>query len=351
MKNVFSSPCSMCSVMLCLALVPRVFSLPEFPEDHPALKLYPSPEELQRRIDEAKRSQREEFEAVRADFDLAIRSAFILEKERPRLPEASLHYPKKGPDPKKPKGHLFWDREILLALAEQFADKEGGAELIAWYRSHLDELSVDDSPMLRVVLADAILHDCTDWSKWEGVEVLDALRQECPQPHRRFAWDLAKRYAIADYNGIAMRSLVNRQPSDCFESRRASELVAGFGNAQVLDFLIQAYELTLATDRHALLMGALDSIDPKHDEAQTKAFRDTWARHLASSDPILRSIAVTRAGEMVRRIRITSKGTDNSDELQARLQQQADTDTDKEVRSRATHALESIRTAEWRDDP
>lgn len=350
MNTIILSPCRMCGIALCLALGASAYSMPEFPDDHPAVRLYLSPDAWQERIREAKRSQREEFEAVRADFDLAIRSAFILEKERPRLAEESLYYRKKGPDP-KPNRVLFGRRDILLSVMDEWTNKEGGTELIAWYQSHLDELTVDDSPMLHVVLADSILNDCSDWSKWEAVEVLDALRQECPQPHRRFAWDLAMGYSISEYNGIAMRTLVDREPPSCFDLRKASHLVAGFGNAQVLDFLIQAYGLSLSADRHTLLIGALNSIDPKADEDQTKAFRDTWARQLASSDPVLRSIAVTRTGEMVRRIRTFSRGMDNSEEVQARLQQQADTDSDSEVRRRAKEILESIRTAEWRDDP
>lgn len=338
------------SGMIALFLESAASSMYEFPADHPALALFPSPQEWRSRIESAKEDQPDSFEAVRADFHLAITSTYLLENSRPKLAEELALLPKRTLEPKQ-RGPRFWVKEQLLYSMEEFASKEGGRELVDWYREHMDELTVDDSPMLRVVLADAILNDWSDWTAWEQSERLKDLRIECPQPYRRFAWDLAVYYSILDYNGISLRALVESNRIECFNYEFSVRLVRASRHPQVLDYLVQASKLPLPNDRRWMLLTAADSLQPNDDLDQTKAFRDVWEQELDTQDRDLRAIAVTRCGEMVRRIRIHTKGRDNGDALQTRLEQIAQSDTDPEVSRRAGEILQSIRTAEWREEP
>lgn len=123
----------------------------EFPNDHAALRLYPSPEEWQRRIDTTKRDNPDLFDAVRADFDLAIRSSVVLYEEMP------------GIKAQKRAGHALDNsilgtsrvltREDVNFIVEQARGTKVARDIEQWYHAHMEDLTVEDSDLLRVVLA------------------------------------------------------------------------------------------------------------------------------------------------------------------------------------------------------
>ncbi|GMU26417.1 MAG: hypothetical protein EDS66_17815 [Planctomycetota bacterium] len=128
-----------------------------------------------------------------------------------------------------------------------------------------------------------------------------------------------------------------------------SRLVGGSQKADVLDYLLQGATRSFPKHHQQLLLVTSVRIEPAREEDVVE-FRDTWASYLTVPDSTVRAESVLKVGEMVRRLRIYSKGQDNSEDLQARLQRIADEDPDKEARDRAKYALDSIRNAHWRED-
>ena len=322
-------------------------ALESFPDDHPALRLYPSPSEWRARIDEAKRVDRERFEAARADIDLAIRTSVLLKDEKPWLISDLPH--------SKDKSLLRRSSVLLPENVESIIrqvrarNDEKAAETEAWWLKNLDALTVANSEMLKIAVADLLLNDWTDWTEWENTEVLQTLRAECPAVHRYHACRIADKLNTNEFNVIFLRWIVDAHRPKGIDVIAVSHPLGGGSGMEVLDFLLRASSLEDVRDLPVSPASIAEHIQPSPEE--TPRCRDLWAEHLSSSDAIIRAHAVLQTGDMVRRMRIYSKGQDNSEGLQNRLEQIRDTDPDPSIRSYAKDRLESIRTAEWSEDP
>lgn len=317
-------------------------------DNHPALRLFPSPEEWRQRITSAKHDDPNGFAAARLDFDSAIRSSALLYEETPGVASV-LAARRSVVRPIVSTSRVRVPEDIDWAI-EEARGKNGENDIERWYRAHADELCVADTPMLRLVLADTMLNEWTDWTAWENQPKLEALRVECPWVHRYHALALAAKLSTVDYNGMLLRWAVTQDTRSDVDWVIISLLIGGSHNVDVLDYLLQAASRQIPASTRRVLLSAAVQTD-SDNESTFPLFRDLWARYLTADDNQIRGEAVLRVGEMVSRIRIHSKGRDNSEELQTRLQRIGETDSDQEVRSRAKHALDSIRTAEWRDDP
>lgn len=321
----------------------------EFPEDHPALRLYPSPDEWQRRIATTKQQQSEAFAAARADFDLAIRSAVILYPTAPR--------PSVGGAQRHSANRTILEqtniktRADILTVIDQSSKREGFAELAEWYREHIDELAVEDTTILHAVLADVLLNGWDDWSGWQNNDRLDGLRKECPEPHVYYAWKLAAKSTvnIQELNGLGLRLIVQPDERSARNLSEICSLLDGASDISVIDYLLHATTLDLPGYLYGTLAGTAKTVGTPDE--QEHACRDLWVRYLSSPHADVRANAAISAATAARGIRIRSKGQDNSETLQTELTRIADTDSDALVRDFARSALENIRTAEWRDDP
>lgn len=327
------------AVLGALSLIAKPGTADEL-DNHPALARSPSPEEWQRRIAAAKRDEAEKYAAAREDFDLAIRSTELL----------GFNKPDDGPQ-----WHVKLERESAgLFIREDMLDMKArddqSEQTQTFWREHLEDLVVDDSPMLHVVLADALLNEWDDWSAWTGNDALERVKSKFPRVHRHCAWILAARYQVCELGGLALRWVRNPTPERLPENSDGlfADGVARCGRGiDTLDYLLRASALA----REESMQRYLVCIALTWDNGDALAMRDAWAPYLTVSSIPIRTEAATRVGEMIRRIRSASKGQDNSDDLQARLRQLADTDADKEVRYRAKKALEYISATEWREDP
>lgn len=326
------------ATMLCLPSP----SLSDELDNHPALARYPSPEEWQRRVETAKRDKPNEFAAARTDYDLAIRSVYIY-----KLYETMPIEDRIG---KQVLIRGLWTRDMIADSTNRIQDVEKKAQAERFWREHIEEFVVDDSPIMRLVLAEAMLDEWEDWSGWTENDELVAIKNKFPRLHRHYAWTLVNVMAINDFNGLALRWIAGATPgafADADDSNAAVMCISRDPNIDILDFWLKA----IARSEDRQLQSGLTCIARSFDNRDSPAMRDAWAPYLTHANEVVRGEAVLRVAEMVRRIRIASRGRDNSDDLQARLQTLADSDSDSEVRSRAKYALEEIRKAEWRDDP
>ena len=121
-------------------------------ETHPALARYPSPEELQQRVDEFRAHDPEAWQAARADFDLAIRSHYTLGEQVPKVAgrkQLIPHVP-----PRWPRVTGLTTREALKGYIERLNSTPGAEARIQFYRDHMEDYCVDNTPTLRTALAD-----------------------------------------------------------------------------------------------------------------------------------------------------------------------------------------------------
>ncbi|MCC7293425.1 MAG: hypothetical protein IT449_15300 [Phycisphaerales bacterium] len=330
-------------LVLCGGLLGIAFAV-EFPEDHPALRLYPSPEELQRQIDEIKRSDPQGWAAARADFDLAVRAGAMCAESRP----VNMHVSRR-PVSTPTVCFEIETRKMMADYLRELDLREDGRPLVAWYREHLEEFVVEDTATLRLVLLDAILNRWDEWSAWNGDERLDALRKECPDPHRLCAWNLAAPLHMFELSGVALRRLlVAHEPDADYNVLPMSLLVGDVTDVAVVDFLLKGVA-TIPEGTNSRAFATACQLLPR--TGQTVAFRDLWAEYLTSESARVRRQAAIHTGSAIEWIRVETKGQDNSEGLQAKLRQLADSDSDQYVRTEAMKSLERIRAAQWRGDP
>lgn len=315
-------------------------------DNHPALRLFPSPEEWRQRIASAMQHDAEAFAIAQRDLDFAVRSAALLEGERPLLMEETRE--RFATRPIIRKAHI-WTHENLELHIRTLADSDEAKALKNWLQVHFDELAVADSELLRLVLADVLLNGWNDWSAWTGKSELDALRADCAQPHVYYAWELAAQLQATEYNGLGLRWIIH--PSDGSNENREKMLflLKGAKEVAVIDYLLKAANQDLPdwARRDALTVAVAIGPAP----ADIRALLAVWSSSLSSTRSDVRSAAVLATGKVIRAIRIYTKGQDNNETLQSRLQQLADTDLDNEVRIRAKHAIKSISEAQWSEDP
>ena len=144
--------------------------------DHRVFDKYPSPEQLQGRIDAFKREHADEFAGARADFDLAVRSgleltpvAFADERQPVRIDRWRLHLPV---------FRSIFERDIADFKAENRAKLR-----TAFYEAHLNELTVEPTVALRYVLLDIMMNGWNNWDAWTS-ERLQEYRRRHPDVYR-----------------------------------------------------------------------------------------------------------------------------------------------------------------------
>ncbi|MCG3129460.1 MAG: hypothetical protein FLDDKLPJ_00187 [Phycisphaerae bacterium] len=297
------------------------------------LNRYPSPDEWQRRIHDLKRDRPDEYTLAKEDFDLALRSLYTLAVPavgEPRNPRYIPRWPRPIPIP---------TREDIESTTPEFKGQPGFEAYDAFMREHMDEYVVEDTPALRVVLAETLMHGWADWSEWTGTEILEQVRREFPQIHRYQAWNLADRYEVTDLVGLALRYFEDENRAPETSGGYIERLVTSACDAELLDYLLSRWQETRTSF-------AFLTFSKNMPPEETMRVRDVWAKYLSSPVELLRCQAVTQVGDMIRRVRTQSNGQDTSDVIQGKLQQLAETDPSPDVRKRATRVLQDIRGGE-----
>ncbi len=321
------------------SVVLLLLSLDADARDENVLQRYPSPEEWLRRAEELKRADPAAYAATRLDFDLAIRSVYCLQAPRvgePRNQHVADRWPRLVPVPTR--------REILETIP-YFKGQPGFEEFEAFMLEHLDERVVEDTPRLKIVLAEVLINGWDEWSAWGEHEMLREVRDQFPFVHRYEAWQLADKYDMLDFVGLALRYFndEDRFAQDC---GGIEHIVSKACDLELLGYLLQRWQ-DMRTGFPFVSIGSGMIVQPE----QHARVRDVWAKYLNSPVDILRAEAVTQTGEMIRRIRRHSRGQENSDNLQEKLRLMAQTDPSGDVRRRAQRGLEDIQNTEWNENP
>jgi hypothetical protein len=327
--------------MLLLATGQRAFSGPQSNLDV-VLVEFPTADALREQVRTARTRDPQSFLAAREDFDLAIRSVLTL-------------------DPPKPPGYVSprAQHDLVLngmgwaaypTMRQRIADldeREGSGAVADFYRQHLDDFCVADTPELRFVLVDALLNEWSDWRGWE-TEHLKRYRERYPYLHRVYALqmleDIRTRWGFGhtdwdkgpDVTGPATRIFVD--PSAPYDLRRAARGYVQFtvDSSAILAVLFDAAASAVDGREQAFLAGSLPSISGRIDPYVRRAF---WAERLDRARGWLRPMAIRELGDTVNAIRTYTKGADKSPDVVARLRAIADGDPDEKIRAVAQRKL------------
>ncbi len=298
-------------------------------DTHPALERYPSPAQLEERILAMKSNSPAAFATARRDFDLGIRSVFLLEP--PKLPDYVTPH---GAQEVRLAG-LAVGQGLDLSI-ERLGNKEGGAPVAQFYREHYDDYQIDDSPALRLVLADVVMHGWDDWADWSDPKLTE-VRAQFPELHRAYALQLARYFEVADLNGLALRVLIDPEGPVYVRQRAGSALKYVDNNVDVLDFVVKhaagATDSGLRPSLNACIQPISQDIEPR----ERRAF---WVDYLESPNDHLRWIAVVETDSAIEAIRAMSKGQDMSPDLYARLKEIAGSDPNDKIRMLAARAVQ-----------
>ena len=304
---------------------------------HPVFALYPSSEELRATVEAMKLADPEGFEAARRDFDLAIRSRFVLTP--PKLPDERTPH-----GPSSPSLGSLWAKPGLDLVIESIEEKPGGRARAQFYRDHYDEYIVIETPALRTALADVVLNGWHDWSAWEGKK-LTTMREVFPELHRTYALGLARYFQIKDYNGLALRMLVAASTPEYVRKRAASLLKRVDNNLDVLGFVVTRME---AAEDGVVKDSLRSCIQAISEDVRPYERRTFWKAYIDSTDEHLRKKAVLALGSAARQIRILSAGADLSPEIMAKLQESAKNDSDQRIRESAGRAVRRMESEPFR---
>lgn len=246
------------------------------------LARFPTREELQQRINEARRSNQESFSLAIQDFGEAIRVSRSLSgppwpgKRSPGVPHV-----KRGPVLSELKTPDMW------SMSFRNADEiEIGSEWVQFYRAHLDELTLDDSSaQLSLVLIDIVLNGWHDWTNWDHAKLVK-LREKFPELHRVYAIRELRRLKIDDIGGILLEQLIQPDiaPELFFPVREGvKELVKPEDSFElVLDTYLQSNDPVIRTrmERHLRGFSARAGKGAK--------VKQIWRPFLESDIPLLR---------------------------------------------------------------
>lgn len=314
---------------------------------HPALAKYPSPEDLQERIDSFKRERADEFEAARRDFELAMRSGLELtpivfadERQPVRI--------------KKWRAHMPVFRPIIEQNIVDFRAENRGLLRAAFYEAHLEDLTVEPTGALRYVLLDVILNGWDDWEAWTS-ERLEEYRRRYPDLYRRSALGLLslmnhrvstgalRMDATIDKpeslraSGVLLRMLLDSETSPRLAAIVQVSVQRIRNDVDALDFVVK-----LALDAESperlrnngrYCMGSLTESLPLDQQ------RDYWVQHLDSNDYSIRSAAVSRVGINIDLLKKDAKEQATNAQLAQRLRRMAAFDPDPRIRLEASRRV------------
>jgi len=309
-------------------------------EVHPALARYPSPGELQMQVEALRATGPDALCAASRDLDLVIRSHFTLGEQVPQVPgrkQRTPHVP-----PRWPRVTGLTTREALNGYIERLQSTPGAEARIQFYRDHMEDYCIDDCPGLRMALADVLLNGWHDWSEWHGEKLIE-VREALPDLHRAYALQLARRFEITQYNGLALRMLVDPSTPKYVRRYAASLVSYPDNNLDVLDFIVTQMLATKDEVVREFLLSCISNTGiPPHGR---RAF---WEEYLSTADITLRSVAVIEVGHAVRHIRSKTKGTDLSPEIIAKLKEIAENDSDERIRESAGRAVRRMESSPFR---
>ena len=318
--------------------------------DHPVFAKYPSPAELQARIDSFREANPQAFAAARDDFGLAIRSKLGL-----KGPKAPWYKPPHV----RPRGlQLKYRLKPRSSYEEAIANAEsrpGGEAVAQFLREHIDDYAVEFTPALRLVVIDVLLNGWDDWSKWEG-ERLTEYREEFPDLHRAIAVRLLHQIKLKDAvrrmksgepspvdgfpdaNGILLRMLVDPELPRYTRKGVQSTVDRISGNFDALRFVVScALERQDAAVRRSCY-SCMQTLSKGVPGDKLQAF---WIGHLDSEDDWVRTAAVQQVGHGVLRTRALPIGSDPNRYVVDRLRRIAENDPSDQVRRQARRAVKS----------
>lgn len=255
-----------------------------FAEDISArvLARYPTQEQLQQRIDEAVKLNSIAYTLAMQDFGEAIRLSRSLSgppwpgKKSPGVPHI-----KRGPVLSDLKTPAMW------AISFRKADKiELGSEWVKFYRSHLDELTIDEnSPLLQEALIDIVLNGWHDWSNWDH-EKLVRLREKFPELHRVYALRELRRLKIKEIGSVLLELLIqpNLAQELFFPVREGVKELVNPNDA--IEFFLDTY---MQSNNPMIRTHMEHFIPPFSDRAGNGSrVKQIWRPHLESEIPLLR---------------------------------------------------------------
>lgn len=305
-----------------------------------ALDEFPARDRLQEQVRAARDRDPQAFAAAQEDFDLSIRSALQLEPPKHPgyvLPHVVRDLVLKGCQFSYPM------MESHIADLEQ---REGWEAVADFYRQHIDEFCVADTPELRWALVDALLNEWSDWSGWES-DGLRKYREHYPDLHRDYALRMLHGIRVAwgfgrsewdrgpDVAGPALDILIDSsQPRYVREAARRY-VKSTVDSPQALGVLFGT-----AKREGTFVAGCMRQISSRVDANVRRAF---WDARLNEGPEWLRLLVVRELAQAVSAIRTYTKGEDKSPDVVARLRQVADNDPDPKVRQEAARQLANFR--------
>ena len=263
-----------CAMLIAIAIAEGTAAKGSDLLQHAVLAKYPSPEDLSRQIAEIERDHPGVIQAVRQDFDLAIRSALTLEPPGPPEGHRRVALPKVpflGVD----------SRDKLEALVARIDENPEHRPSGEFYRAHFEELVFDETPDAPLVLMDVLANGWDDWSAWNPEnDRLRSAREKWPEVHRCIALDkLQHECGVGpQMTGILLRILLNARDPLRERCRLALQMI---GNSDVLQFYIDwALDPATSNDKRWELWTDIQMIMGKGDRA-------FWEPYLDSEVPTL----------------------------------------------------------------
>jgi hypothetical protein len=291
------------TIVFVLAFSPllRAQQVPPAPTLEQVLDNYPSRAELQAQVDAYQSAHTVDFDASRADFELAIRSMLTLEfPERPNKNRRHVE--------RKPRAlPNYYSRSTVVKQIERCRAVPEYSEWLAFYEQHIEEIVVDETPALRYVYLDVLLNGWDDWANWQGDE-LQEIRQKYPDLHVKYALKDMHRFRstwddlnfVADTFGLVL-PLVLDMDRGRWVRDQARSVVTGFAlvrkDVELLRFSINA--AMNASDKDTRLDLLTISSAASH-ALPGPEYLEFWVDYLEAPDEWIRTKAV---GGIVGRIR------------------------------------------------
>jgi hypothetical protein len=311
--------------------------------DHPVFSKYPSPEELQRAVEEFKASHSEKFEAAMRNFATAVRRN--LKERRPPDKRIVRQEWRLWLPPLRPEYESVSDAERIRSMPEW-------EEWFRFYREHVDELTLEYVPALRIVALDVILNGWDVWDEWNN-DRLKGYRERYPDIDRLAAVHALQSYdgwtlhqcrirgepepaeQPLDVTGLYLRMLVDPKVSAQLRNEVSPPITRIRNDIDALDFLVKwrlRREEATAPIGSGIIQGLSQGLGKE-------GRRDFWLPYLNHPDTDLRRIAVIEIGTTRTRPRDVPPQAHPDWEIVQRLLVIAENDPDESVRNQANYAI------------
>ncbi len=194
---------------------------------------YPSPDDVARQMRELNAARPGDVNAIREDFDLAVRSAVGLTLPRIQGYGQSV-------SAKTPLLRGIKTRQTLESTIARLREREGAEERVGFYRTHFEELAINEAPEPALVMMDVLAHGWDNWSQWdEEHEKLNEAREKVPDLHRVYAVRELQRLGHKPAIGLLLRTVVD-DTTDPWVLGAAMSALMTIGNyIDVLEFYLE----------------------------------------------------------------------------------------------------------------